>query len=314
MQPAKTRAALIAAVLVAAAISHAAPVSAATGLAMVATDSSCAGKPVNTACGGRDQTGQIYRVPLDTDLVRVMTDGKTVANWDSNAYAWAIWKNVAPGQFYDQCDTDVPVGSPVPDGACQVWSMKARAAAPAAFSASPTSGPAPLAVTVTWNIPSGSACQAGGGWSGAKAAAGSEVVTINASASLTLACTVPGPNGPGSAVLSWAIPTQNTDGSALTDLAGFNLYSGTTNPPTIKLSPMLAKNVTTYTFSNLPDGSTQWFGITSQNAAGAESDMVVGSKLIAGQASTKPWSGAPIAISITTPPPKKPRAPALSVQ
>jgi Putative Ig domain len=39
--------------------------------------------------------------------------------------------------------------------------------------------------------------------------------------------TVTAPTANGSAALSWTAPTQNTDGSALTDLAGYRVYHGT---------------------------------------------------------------------------------------
>jgi hypothetical protein len=74
----------------------------------------------------------------------------------------------------------------------------------------------------------------------------------------------------GSATLSWQPPTQNTDGSALRDLAGFKVYWGTaqgTYPNSVTLdNPGLA----TYVVGNLVPG-TYFFVVTAFNSAGAES-------------------------------------------
>lgn len=74
----------------------------------------------------------------------------------------------------------------------------------------------------------------------------------------------------GSATLSWQPPTQNTDGSALTNLAGYKVYWGTsqgTYPNSVTLNnPGLA----TYVLGNLVSG-TYFFVVTSFNTIGTES-------------------------------------------
>ncbi|HXQ20998.1 MAG TPA: fibronectin type III domain-containing protein [Candidatus Acidoferrales bacterium] len=71
--------------------------------------------------------------------------------------------------------------------------------------------------------------------------------------------------------MSWTIPTTRTDGTALTDIAGFNIYYGTssgTYPNTIALAnPAL----TTYVVTNLPTGATYYFVMTAYDANGVES-------------------------------------------
>jgi len=72
-------------------------------------------------------------------------------------------------------------------------------------------------------------------------------------------------------VLSWAAPTENVDGSQLTDLAGYKIYWGTqpnefTNSVTID-NPA----VVTYVLENLVPG-TYYFVATALNSEGAESD------------------------------------------
>lgn len=79
------------------------------------------------------------------------------------------------------------------------------------------------------------------------------------------------------AEVSWTAPTTNTDGTPLTDLAGYYVYTGT--------SPdALTRAVTTgqlaHTFTNLPSG-THYFAVSVFNEAGVESERSgVGSKTI----------------------------------
>jgi hypothetical protein len=75
----------------------------------------------------------------------------------------------------------------------------------------------------------------------------------------------------GSATLSWTPPTQNTDGSPLTDLAGYRIYWGTnqnnlTNSVTVN-NPGLA----TYVVSSLTP-ATWFFATTALNSKGVESN------------------------------------------
>jgi hypothetical protein len=74
----------------------------------------------------------------------------------------------------------------------------------------------------------------------------------------------------GSATLSWAAPTLNDDGSALTDLAGYKLYWGTTPgnyPNSVTINNV---SVLTYVVDNLAPGTYE-FVATSFNSAGVES-------------------------------------------
>jgi hypothetical protein len=74
----------------------------------------------------------------------------------------------------------------------------------------------------------------------------------------------------GSATLTWTPPTQNTDGSALTNLSGYRVYWGTsqnnlTNSVTVN-NPGLA----TYVVDQLTP-ATWHFAVTALNSAGTES-------------------------------------------
>jgi len=74
----------------------------------------------------------------------------------------------------------------------------------------------------------------------------------------------------GSVTLSWDAPTTNTDGSALTDLAGYKLYWGTS--PGNYTNSVLIDNpgITTYVLENLAPGTYE-FASTALNASGSES-------------------------------------------
>jgi len=73
----------------------------------------------------------------------------------------------------------------------------------------------------------------------------------------------------GSVTLNWTPPTENEDGAALTDLAGYKLYWGTT-PGSYPNSVNVDVGLTTYVVDNLVPGTYE-FVATSFNDAGVES-------------------------------------------
>jgi hypothetical protein len=76
----------------------------------------------------------------------------------------------------------------------------------------------------------------------------------------------------GAAQLSWVPPTANTNGSALTDLAGVRIYYGTSQS-SLSHSVLVAGNAaTTYTISGLPAG-TWYFGAEAYTTTGTASAM-----------------------------------------
>ena len=75
----------------------------------------------------------------------------------------------------------------------------------------------------------------------------------------------------GSISLSWSAPTQNTDGTALTNLAGYVLYYGQSSGNYNKTVPIDNPSISTYVIENLvPD--TYYFVATAVNTTGGESD------------------------------------------
>jgi hypothetical protein len=74
----------------------------------------------------------------------------------------------------------------------------------------------------------------------------------------------------GTATLDWTPPTENSDGSSLTNLAGYTVYYGT-SPDSLTESVKISNpGLTAYTVSNLTSG-TWYFAVTSYSSAGVES-------------------------------------------
>lgn len=81
--------------------------------------------------------------------------------------------------------------------------------------------------------------------------------------------------GVNSATLSWEKPTNNQDGSPLTDLAGYQIYYGQTTPVTTDNSQsisVLDPNQTSYVVAD-PAPGTYHFAVTAINLQGSESPM-----------------------------------------
>ena len=90
--------------------------------------------------------------------------------------------------------------------------------------------------TLNWSSQNANSCTASGGWSGSKGTNGSEAVgPLSANTTFSITCTGTGGNAVsmltisvnGVLQLSWVAPTENVDGSPLTDLAGYKIYYGT---------------------------------------------------------------------------------------
>jgi hypothetical protein len=74
----------------------------------------------------------------------------------------------------------------------------------------------------------------------------------------------------GSATLSWTPPTQNMDGTPLTDLTSYNIYYGTSQGVYPNQVPVGNPGITSFVVDNLSPG-TYFFVSTAINSAGIES-------------------------------------------
>jgi fibronectin type 3 domain-containing protein len=76
----------------------------------------------------------------------------------------------------------------------------------------------------------------------------------------------------GAATLTWEAPTLNTDGTALSNLSGFNIYYGTSPTSLTQKESIASPSTTSYTLSNLTSGAW-YFGVTAYDSAGYESAL-----------------------------------------
>ena len=96
-------------------------------------------------------------------------------------------------------------------------------------------------------------------------------ITVNAAAGGTTT---------GSATISWTAPTQNVDGTPLTDLAGYRIYYGTSAASLSNSVTIASSTATSYTIGNL-SSATWYFAVSSYASTGQESALSnIGSKTI----------------------------------
>ncbi|WP_129781147.1 putative Ig domain-containing protein [Peristeroidobacter soli] len=74
----------------------------------------------------------------------------------------------------------------------------------------------------------------------------------------------------GSATLSWTPPTANTDGSSLTNLAGYRVVYGRSSSTLDQTVQIANAGISTYTVTGLTSG-TWYFAVKAYNSSGAES-------------------------------------------
>jgi hypothetical protein len=131
--------------------------------------------------------------------------------------------------------------------------------------------------TLTWSSANVTGCTASGGWSGALPVSGSQSVgPITQDSTYSLSCAGSGGNAVAmttvslrEAVLTWAAPTRNVDGTTLTNLSGYKIYYGNAPgnyPQSVSVS---GASTTTWTLSLAP--GTYYFAMSAVDSTGAES-------------------------------------------
>jgi hypothetical protein len=72
--------------------------------------------------------------------------------------------------------------------------------------------------------------------------------------------------------VSWQAPTENSDGSTLSDLTGYKVHYGSASKCYSDTIQVANAGLTTYVVQNLPTG-TYYFAVTAYNASGKESSL-----------------------------------------
>jgi hypothetical protein len=125
-----------------------------------------------------------------------------------------------------------------------------------------------------------SSASASSGSSGATASSGSTTTSTSTSSSGGSSGSTPPPTNNGSATLTWTAPTANSNGSALTNLAGYYVYYGTSAGSLSNVVNISSPSTLTYVVSNLSAG-TWYFAVAAYTNTGLVSAMSnVGSKTI----------------------------------
>jgi hypothetical protein len=75
----------------------------------------------------------------------------------------------------------------------------------------------------------------------------------------------------GNATLSWSAPSENSDGSTLTDLGGFKIYYGGALTQLTNTVTLTNPGLLTYVLAELPSGTTYYFAVTAVTRTGVES-------------------------------------------
>ncbi|HVC30294.1 MAG TPA: fibronectin type III domain-containing protein [Steroidobacteraceae bacterium] len=110
-----------------------------------------------------------------------------------------------------------------------------------------------------------SGCGGGGGAAGAASTSQSATSNAAGNGSLPAAST-------GAVTLNWTAPTENTDGSPLTDLSGYAIHYGTASGDYTQTISVSNAGIATYVVDNLTPG-TYYFSVAAVNGQGTESPM-----------------------------------------
>jgi len=76
----------------------------------------------------------------------------------------------------------------------------------------------------------------------------------------------------GAVTLNWTPPTENTDGTPLTDLSGYDIHYGTASVNYTQSVAVSNAGLATYVVDNLTPG-TYYFSVSAVNTSGTESPL-----------------------------------------
>lgn len=76
----------------------------------------------------------------------------------------------------------------------------------------------------------------------------------------------------GTALLSWTPPTRNSDGTALTDQAGYRVHYGASPDALVQVIQLPNAGISAYTVTGLAPG-TYYFAVRAYTSSGKEGDL-----------------------------------------
>ena len=142
--------------------------------------------------------------------------------------------------------------------ACGGGSGSSSAVAPTAQSSTPAQAPSQSSASAQGST-AASSSPSGGTTSGTTSGSGSTGSS-------------PAPATAGAVTINWTPPTQNVDGSTLTNLSGYNIHYGTKSGNYTQKITVSNPGLATYVVSNLTAG-TYYFAVAAVNSAGTESPL-----------------------------------------
>jgi hypothetical protein len=233
-------------------------------------------------------------VNLSASSTNLAYNGSTTLTWNSNNSTscsasgdWTGNKNTSGSQVISALTADSNFTlSCSGDGGTANDTVSVSVASPQpnlSFSASPNTVNQNGSTTLTWSSTNASACTASGDWSGNKNTSGSQTINaLTVDSQFTLTCGGTGGNvnqtidvavvlsSTGTALLSWTPPTQNSDGSTLTDLAGYRIRYGTASGDYSDVVEINNPGITSHLIENLPSAE-YYFVMVAFNGSGIES-------------------------------------------
>jgi hypothetical protein len=169
----------------------------------------------------------------------------------------------------------------------------------------PTSGNGSVTPSATWSTsPAGATgCVASGGWTGNKAASGTQALSaITSTTQYSLSCTWPG--AAGSAHITWTPPTTNSDNSPLTNLAGYRILIGTSATNFTLQATVSDPAASSGNVGGLTPNTNYFFTVRSVNSDGVESaNSNVAQKLITGGSPPSASASATVTVNKVPSPP-----------
>ena len=79
--------------------------------------------------------------------------------------------------------------------------------------------------------------------------------------------------GPATAKVTWVAPTENNNGTALTDLAGYYVHYGTSESDLSEVVQVASASTLSYVVTGLATGTTWYFAVSAYTSGGEQSEL-----------------------------------------